>query len=108
MGVHYKSEPLADIGYNSVRGESRDLESLAKGSGLVKKLTIIIIVVLLLAVTAVPAFAHPDASDDGLTTGVGEAGENPTGGNAAGRGEAQGNIVAHNPLCRGHGSPGSH
>jgi len=80
-----------------------------------KKLTIFVAVVFLLAVTAVPVFAHPDVSDDGLTTAEKKAGTSPVGSNVSDAGFANilstaagGNIVAHLPLCGGHPDPDSH
>ena len=71
-----------------------------------KKITIFVIVVLLLAVTAVPAFAHPDASDGGIGTARGAAGVSPVGSNISGSAQisstAIDNIVAHNPICGIH------
>ena len=91
--------PIAGIGHDSVGGENRQPESLTGGRELMKKITILVLVVLMLAVTAVPAFAHPDASDAGLANAEGKAGTSPTGGNPIGRGAAFGNLGAHNPLC---------
>lgn len=74
-----------------------------------KKITIFVIVVLLLAVTAVPAFAHPAASDDGVGTAVGAADPSPSkndGRDANGSPTAQDNIVDNNPICGGH--PATH
>jgi len=77
-----------------------------------KKITIFVIVVLLLAVTAVPGFAHPDASDGGLATAEGEAGTSPVGNNISPSSNipqtAVDNLEDHNPLCGLHPAPGGH
>lgn len=66
-----------------------------------KKITILVLVVLLLAVSAVPAFAHPEASDAGVATASAAVGGSPTAGHASGS-EGQDNIVAGNPICLTH------
>jgi len=68
-----------------------------------KKITIFVVVVLLLAVTAVPAFAHPDVSADGLANA-------PTNPNSAlldsGADPSGVDLLALNvsrvPVCGGH------